>query len=377
MSTGVAATGVTTRGDRVVAVDTTAGPIQPGAVVFATGLPPTLDGLDVDVPWERVKGHLLVTEPTPVHLPGIVAPVATQLEDGRLLVGGTFDTGDESPVVRPEIIDSILAGLYATLPELRGLRADYQWCCFRPRHPDGLPVIDRIHGLRNAWLTSGHYRTGILQRAGHRADAGPLDQLGRAAGRGADVEQRPVRRPRPARLAPVSPRRSAPAGRPAAGGWRRCRSRYSSSGMATRRVVPSTWRACAAVNGCGSWARMRAASWSAPGASTTCSASRSSSPARAAAATALVSRPSSRSRAASGAANGCRARSPRSAATAACTRSGSAGAARRARPQRPAAHHQGRPGQRLDQLPGGQAEPGPGRLHRQAGRQRLRRPGAR
>ena len=76
---------------------------------------PTLDGLDLAVPWERVKGHLLVTEPTPVHLPGIVAPVATQLEDGRLLVGGTFDTGDESPVVRPEIIDSILAGLYATL----------------------------------------------------------------------------------------------------------------------------------------------------------------------------------------------------------------------------------------------------------------------
>jgi glycine/D-amino acid oxidase-like deaminating enzyme len=135
---------------------------SPGAVVFATGLPPVLDGLDIDVPWERVKGHLLVTEPTPLRLPGIVAPVATQLEDRRLLVGGTFDMGDESPVVRQEIIDSILAGLYATLPQLRGLRADYTWCCFRPRHPDGLPVIDRIHGLGNAWLTSGHYRTGIL-----------------------------------------------------------------------------------------------------------------------------------------------------------------------------------------------------------------------
>jgi glycine oxidase len=70
--------------------------------------------------------------------------------------------GDESPVVRQEIIDGILAGLYATLPQLQGLRADYTWCCFRPRHPDGLPVIDRIHGLGNAWLTSGHYRTGIL-----------------------------------------------------------------------------------------------------------------------------------------------------------------------------------------------------------------------
>jgi glycine oxidase len=162
VATGVAATSVTIRGDRVVTVDTTAGPIEPGAVVFATGLPPVLDGLDLDLPWERVKGHLLVTEPTSLRLPGIVAPVATQLEDGRLLVGGTFDTGDESPAVQPDVIDSILAGLYATLPALRGLRAAYRWCCFRPRHPDGRPVIDRVPGVSNAWLTSGHYRTGIL-----------------------------------------------------------------------------------------------------------------------------------------------------------------------------------------------------------------------
>ena len=162
VATGVAATGVEIRGDRVVTVQTTAGDISPGAVVFATGLPPVLDGLELDVPWERVKGHLLVTEPATVTLPGIVAPVATQLEDGRLLVGGTFDAGDETPVVRDEVIEGILAGLYATLPEARGLRAAYRWCCFRPRHPDGLPVIDRIPGLGNAWLTSGHYRTGIL-----------------------------------------------------------------------------------------------------------------------------------------------------------------------------------------------------------------------
>ena len=32
----------------------------------------------------------------------------------------------------------------------------------RPRHPDGRPVIDRVPGLSNAWLTSGHFRTGIL-----------------------------------------------------------------------------------------------------------------------------------------------------------------------------------------------------------------------
>jgi glycine oxidase len=162
IATGTAAMSVTVRGGQVVSVATTAGDIQPGSVVFATGMPPLLDGLQIDLPASRVKGHLLVTEPSPVRLPGTVAPVATQLEDGRLLVGGTFDVGDESPALRREVIDSILAALYATLPAVRGLRPAYQWCCFRPRHPDGRPVIDRVPGLANAWLTCGHYRTGIL-----------------------------------------------------------------------------------------------------------------------------------------------------------------------------------------------------------------------
>ena len=162
MATGIAAVSVTVRRERIVSVGTTSGAIQPGAVVFATGLPPLLDGLPLDLPASQVKGHLLATEPTTLRLPGTVAPVATQLDDGRLLVGGTFDTGDETPQVRPDVIDSILAGLYAALPALRGLKAAYQWCCFRPRHPDGRPVIDQVPGLANAWLTSGHYRTGIL-----------------------------------------------------------------------------------------------------------------------------------------------------------------------------------------------------------------------
>ncbi len=162
VATGVAATSVDIRGDQVVCVGTSAGDVHPGAVVFATGRPPVLDGLPLDVPSEVVKGHLLVTEPVSVRLPGTVAPVATQLEDGRLLAGGTFDTGDYSPAVRQDVIDAILGGLRAALPELRGVGASHQWCCFRPRHPDGRPVIDRVPGLRNAWLTSGHFRTGIL-----------------------------------------------------------------------------------------------------------------------------------------------------------------------------------------------------------------------
>jgi glycine/D-amino acid oxidase-like deaminating enzyme len=162
VATGVAATSVDISGDRVVGVGTSSGHISPGAVVFATGRPPVLDGLPLHIPSDRVKGHLLVTERTDVRLPGIVAPVATQIENGQLLAGGTFDAGDETPAVQPDVIDAIRAGLAAVLPPLAGVGVAYQWCCFRPRHPDRRPVIDKVPGLSNAWLTSGHFRTGIL-----------------------------------------------------------------------------------------------------------------------------------------------------------------------------------------------------------------------
>jgi len=162
VGTGVAATAVTIRGETIESVMTSAGEISPGAVVFATGQPPVIDGLALDIPSDRVKGHLIVTAPTKVHLPCTIAPVATPLEDGRLLAGGTFDYGDESPVVREEVVDTIMGGLRAALPAVKDVGVSHQWCCFRPRHPDRRPVIDRVPGLRNAWLTSGHFRTGIL-----------------------------------------------------------------------------------------------------------------------------------------------------------------------------------------------------------------------
>jgi glycine/D-amino acid oxidase-like deaminating enzyme len=36
------------------------------------------------------------------------------------------------------------------------------WCSFRPATADGQPVIDRVPGLDNAWVSAGHDGTGLL-----------------------------------------------------------------------------------------------------------------------------------------------------------------------------------------------------------------------
>jgi glycine/D-amino acid oxidase-like deaminating enzyme len=72
------------------------------------------------------------------------------------------DTGDDSPVMHPSIVAKIVAELEAAFPALAGIAVSHAWVCFRPTHPDSLPVIDRVPGLTNAWVTSGHFRHGIL-----------------------------------------------------------------------------------------------------------------------------------------------------------------------------------------------------------------------
>jgi glycine oxidase len=162
VATGVAMTDLEVSGGRIVGVRTTVGELQPGAVVFATGLAPEPW---VQVPQRLVKGHLVATEPVGfrlrcgVHAPGLGVG---SMADGGLLAGGTRDEGDHSPQVRAEVIRDIRRRLAELLPATSQVRLRYQWCCFRPATADGQPVIDRVPGLDNAWVSAGHDGDGLL-----------------------------------------------------------------------------------------------------------------------------------------------------------------------------------------------------------------------
>jgi glycine/D-amino acid oxidase-like deaminating enzyme len=155
VATGVEVTGVSRSG----AVHTSAGDFQPGYVVFATGLPPRLDGLDI--PSFEVKGHMLCTAPTGL-MPPTELDAVTRIEDGRLLMGGTLDVGDAERIVRPEVTARMWQDLVAAWPAAADVSVEYAWACFRPAYADHLPTIDVVPGVDRAWFTSGHYKTGIL-----------------------------------------------------------------------------------------------------------------------------------------------------------------------------------------------------------------------
>ena len=124
-------------------------------------------------------------------------------------------------------------------------------------------------GLDNAWLTSGHFRTGILNAPATAAVLTRWIAAGEPARRARHLGRVPVRHPRRRQslAEPVGfPDEPPVVGQPLRGNA--SRSRYSSSGITTRRVLPSAFLASAVVNGCGSPARIPAACSAAPGAST-------------------------------------------------------------------------------------------------------------
>ena len=47
-------------------------------------------------------------------------------------------------------------------PRPDSIEIEYAWACLPAAHPDHLPTIDRVPTLANAWVASGHYKTGIL-----------------------------------------------------------------------------------------------------------------------------------------------------------------------------------------------------------------------
>src|SRR5262249_40863230 len=94
-------------------------------------------------------------------------------------------------------------------PRTAGIANGHAWCCFRPTTADEQPVIDRVPGIENAWVTCGHFRTGILMaaatgdvlarwiRTGDRPAGAAPGGIHRVGGRGAGggvVRHRSVRR---------------------------------------------------------------------------------------------------------------------------------------------------------------------------------------
>ena len=84
---------------------------------------------------------------------------------GRLRLAGSIEFSGLNSRLDRRRIDSLVHAARAYFPDLTWTDVAEEWTGMRPLCPDGLPVLDRVPGLANAYLATGHSTLGITLAA--------------------------------------------------------------------------------------------------------------------------------------------------------------------------------------------------------------------
>ena len=164
---GLPAVALQSAGDRIVAVQTPAGPLPAGTVVLAagawSGTLATTAG--IHLPVEPIKGQIIALGSlmrVPQHILWSGDCYVAPKTDGQVIVGATEERAgfDRRPTLSGLL--QLALGATSLLPELGRLTVETQWGGLRPAVPDRLPVIGWAPGYRNLMLATAHYRNGVL-----------------------------------------------------------------------------------------------------------------------------------------------------------------------------------------------------------------------
>jgi len=163
-------TGLERRGSAVTRVRTTAGDLEPDAVVLAAGAwtPLLARPAGMRLPVQAGKGYSLSVRPTvvPRHALLLAEPhVGCSPFGERLRIAGTMEFSGINTRLDHRRIASILDGARGMLAPLEPEPPRELWTGMRPIAPDGLPIVDRAPGLANAYLATAYSMLGMTLAA--------------------------------------------------------------------------------------------------------------------------------------------------------------------------------------------------------------------
>jgi glycine oxidase len=170
LQSNCAARGFARKGERITAVETSAGSLSAGMFLVAAGAwtDPLLKDVGYQPGVRPIRGQmaLLQTETGlgPILLQG-KRYIVPRL-DGRVLVGSTEEDAGFDARPTAVAIRDLLAFAVGLVPELADAALERSWAGLRPGSPDGLPFIGSVPGYCNLFVAAGHFRTGIQMSPG-------------------------------------------------------------------------------------------------------------------------------------------------------------------------------------------------------------------
>ena len=155
------------QGDQATAVRMVDGTrIGAATVVVATGAWSAwlLQRAGFEIPVFPVQGQILALGSSGAEVRGLVIAGKRYLiprDDGLVLVGSTEDEVGFDKQVTDEGIDGLREFALRMFPALGRVRETARWAGLRPGNALGSPIMGRVPGWSNLWLSTGHFREGL------------------------------------------------------------------------------------------------------------------------------------------------------------------------------------------------------------------------
>lgn len=147
---------------------TTPGRSYDGDVILLAGGPWTNEiakRLGATIPVRPVRGQMLSLDGPKAPLRHMVWGGHAYLvprEDGQTYVGATVEEVGYRKRTTESGLASLRSGAGDLVPALRAAKQRRAWAGLRPGSPDGLPIMGKLPGWDNVWVSTGHFRNGIL-----------------------------------------------------------------------------------------------------------------------------------------------------------------------------------------------------------------------
>lgn len=158
--------------ERLDQAKTTAGTITAGQIVLAAGAwsPAVTESLNLHLKVRPMRGQMLAFGPlTELPLRGIIHrgdQYIVPRDDGRLLVGSTVEDVGFDKHTTTEASQCLADFAREVVPALKHQAIADHWAGLRPASADLLPYIGRVPGVHNAFVATGHFRSGLQMASG-------------------------------------------------------------------------------------------------------------------------------------------------------------------------------------------------------------------
>ncbi len=156
----------TAAGARIESVSTSTRRIAMEHICFCSGAwtQKLLQRLDIRLPLIPVRGQMLLfklEQPLFRSILNVGPRYVVPRDDGHVLVGSTMEEVGFNESTTKAGVEALQAFASELVPELLPERRVRAWAGLRPATHDGFPFIGGVHRFKNAFVATGHFRSGL------------------------------------------------------------------------------------------------------------------------------------------------------------------------------------------------------------------------